>query len=214
DSKRNIGRDADSFQDANEAVRLYRQIQASGEATTAMLQSLATAEAAAGMAESKLGHLQDALGRFREGAELMEKLSAAEPQNASLRRDLMLAYGHIGDVSGNPNLPNLGDRAGALQAYKRAAEVGKQLYQADPANERAAVDYGIALSRMATAWDDKDAKGKAAAHQASLDVLSQVARTSPKDLSIQLYIAYGEQQLGDTLRSARDFTGAARAYGK
>src|SRR5262249_33677176 len=147
---------------ATEALHLYLQIQSSGTATTAMLQSLASAHAAVGMAQSQNGRMQDALQNYRQDAALMERLLTADPQNASLRRELMLAYGHIADVSGNPNLANLGDRAAALEAYRKAAEIGKQLYDADPANERAAVDYGIALSRVATATDDKDWKAKAA----------------------------------------------------
>src|SRR5262249_50812100 len=144
--------------------------------------------------------------------ELMDKLVTSDPQNASLRRELMLAYGHIADVSGNPNLANLGDRAAALEAYRKAAEIGKQLYDADPANERAAVDYGIALSRVATATDDKDWKAKAAAHRESLRVMKNVARLNPNDLQVQIYLAYGNQQLADTLRAASDFAGAESAY--
>jgi hypothetical protein len=40
-------------------------------------------------------------------------------------------------------------------------------------NERAGVDYGIVLSRIATATDDHDLKAKAAAHKASFDVLKK-----------------------------------------
>jgi eukaryotic-like serine/threonine-protein kinase len=212
DAKRNMGDNQGSLQDASEALRLYREIEASGTATPAMLQSLATADAAVGMAESKLGRLQDALGHYREGTEQMEKLAASEPHNASLRRDLMLAYGHVADVSGNPNLENLGDQAGALQAYRRAAEIGKALYEADPANEQAGADYGIVLSRVATTMDNSDLKAKAAAHRESLQVLNNVARISPSNLSLQLYLAYGNQQLGDTLKMNRDFAAAEKAY--
>ena len=164
------------------------------------------------MAEGKRGRLQEALKNYQQGAEVMEKLVVSEPQNASLRRDLMLAYGHIADISGNPNLENLGDRAAAVQAYRRAAEIGKALYEADPANERAGVDYGIVLSRVATTMDDSDPKAKAAAHRESLQVLQRVARTSPNDLSIQLYLAYGNQQLGDTLKISGDLAAAEKAY--
>jgi eukaryotic-like serine/threonine-protein kinase len=212
DAKRNMGDNQGSFQEASEALRLYHQVEASGAATPAMRQSLATADAAVGMAESQLGRLQDALRDYREGTEQMEKLSASEPQNASLRRDLMLAYGHIADVSGNPNLQNLGDRAGALQAYRRAAEIAKDLYNADPANTQAGVDYGIVLSRIATAMDNVDLKAKVAAHKDSLQVLSNVARISPSNLSIQLYLAYGNQQLGDTLKMSGDLAAAEKAY--
>jgi tetratricopeptide (TPR) repeat protein len=142
----------------------------------------------------------------------MEKLAASEPHNATLRRDLMLAYGHVADVSGNPNLENLGDQSGALEAYRRAAEIGKELYEADPTNEQAGADYGIVLSRVATTMDNSDLKAKAAAHRESLQVLNNVARISPSNLSLQLYLAYGNQQLGDTLKMNRDFAAAEKAY--
>jgi tetratricopeptide (TPR) repeat protein len=212
DAKRNMGNFQGSLQDANEALRIYREIESSKTATPAMLQSLATADAAVGMAEGKLGRLQDALSHYREGVAQMEKLAASEPHNASLRRNLMLAYGHVADVSGNPNLENLGDRAGALQAYRRAAEIGKSLYDGDQANEQAGVDYGIVLSRVATAMDDSDLQAKAAAHRESLQVLNKVAHISPSDLSLQMYRAYGNQQLGDTLKMSGDLTGAEKAY--
>jgi tetratricopeptide (TPR) repeat protein len=212
DAKRNMGNDQGSLQDSSEALRIYREVQASGTATPPMLQSLATAYAAVGMAEAKQGQLQEALRNHHNGADLMEKLVASEPHNASLRRDLMLAYGHVGDISGNPNVENLGDRAAALQAYRKATEIGKGLYEADPANERAGVDYGIVLSRVATAMDDSDPKAKADTYEESIRVLKQVARTSPNDLSIPLYLAYGNQQLGDTLKASGDLAGAERAY--
>ena len=212
DTKRNMGDNQGSLVDASEALRLYSEIEASGKATPAMLQSLATAYASVGMAEGKRGRLLEGLKNYQQGAELMEKLVASEPHNASLRRDLMLAYGHIADISGNPNLENLGNRAAALETYRKAAEIGKALYEADLANERAAVDYGIVLSRVATTIDDNDPKAKASAYRESLQVLQQVALTSPNDLSIQLYLAFGNQQLGDTLKMSGDFAGAEKAY--
>jgi tetratricopeptide (TPR) repeat protein len=212
DVKRDSGDYVGSLRDATEALHLYQQIQSSGTASTAMLKSLATAHAALGMAEGQTGRMQDALKDYRDGAELMEKLVTSNPQNAPLRRDLMLAYGHIADISGNPSLPNLGDRAAALQAYRKAAEIGRQLYDADPANQRAGVDYGIVLSRIATVTDDRDWKAKAAAHTESLRVLKDVARHNPNDLQVQIYLAFGNLQLAETLRAGGDLAGAEKAY--
>lgn len=212
DSKRNLGDAQGSYQDASEALRLYREIVASGAATPAMQQSFATAYAAVGMGESKLGRLQEALGHFREGAALMDKLASLDPNNASLRRDLVLAYGHIADVLGNPNLENLGDRDGALQAYRRAAEIAKGLMEVDLANERAAMDYGIALSRVAAVMDDRDLKAKAEVERESLRVVDNLARISPQNVSHQIYRAFVNQQLGDTLTLAGDLRGAEAAY--
>jgi tetratricopeptide (TPR) repeat protein len=212
EAKRNMGDSEGSLGDASEALRLFQQIEGSGRATAAMRQSLATAYAAVGMAEGQLGRRQDALGHFRGGAAQMEKLVASEPHNASFRRDLMLAYGHIGDISGNPNVENLGDRTGALQAYRRAAEIGKALYEADPANQQAGSDYGIVLSRVATLMDDNNLNDKAAAERESLRVLTETARVSPTDLSLQMYRAFGNELLGDTLSLKGDSADSEKAY--
>jgi len=212
DTRRNLGDYPGALDDANQAVLLYRQIQASNAATPAMLQSFAAAEAAIGMAEGRMGQQQEELRDYREGAAIMEQLVASDPQNASLQRDLMLAYGHVADVLCHPNLTNMGERATATEEYRKAAEIGKQLYDADPSNQRAAVDYGIVLSRLASVMDDDDFRAKAAAHRASLEVLKKIAKTSPDDWQIKSYIVYGNLKLGDTLNSGGDFQGAEKTY--
>ena len=212
DARRNVGDMQGSLADATEALRLYREIEASGRATPAMLHSFATAYASMGMAEGKRGRLQEALKNYEQGVQLMEKLVASEPYKASLRRDLMVDYGHVADVSGNPNVENLGDRPKALDAYRRAARIGKEIYDADPANEQAGIDYAIVLSRIATAMDDSDLKGKTNAFRESLQVLDKFAHNSPSNLSVQVYLAYGNQQLGDALKMSGDLAGAEKVY--
>src|SRR5215208_7077338 len=101
----------------------------------------------------------------------------------------MLAYGHVADVLGNPGLQNLGDRAGALQAYRKAAEIGKRLYEADRADQRAAADYGIVLSRVETMMDNRDPGARIAVQQESIRVLEDAANISPGNMSLKIYLA-------------------------
>ena len=114
EARRNMNDFTEAFRDATESLRLYEQAASVRQSDPAVRHSLATAYAAAGAAESGLNRLQEALVHFRQGVAEMEKLVALEPRNVSWNRDLMLAYGHIADVLGNPGLQNLGDRAGAL----------------------------------------------------------------------------------------------------
>src|SRR5262249_50265842 len=149
--------------------------------------SLATAYASLGMAESQLNMLPDALTHFRLGAGEMEALVASNPRNAAWNRDLMMAYGHVADALGNPGLQNLGDRAGALDAYRKAAAIAKSLLDADHADQRAATDYGIVLSRVETAMDDRDARAKIPVQEESLHVLEQAARVTPDNTALKIY---------------------------
>src|SRR5262249_33067086 len=127
-------------------------------------------------------------------------------------RELMLAYGHIADALGNPNLPNLGDRSGALDAYRRAAAIGKRLYDEDRADQRAATDYGIVLSRVETTMDDGDASAKIPVQQESLRMLEEAAGRAPENTALKIYLSLVNQHLGDSSQAAADLEGAQRAY--
>ena len=196
--------------DAVESLRLYGEVVAERPADPSLLHSLASAYAAVGMCETSLGKLQDGLAHFRQGTAEMEKLVASDPHNVAWSRDMMLAYGHIGDVLGYPDLQNLGDRAGALQAYRRAAEIGRTLYEVDRADQRAASDYGIVLSRLENTMEEPSLK--LAAERESLRVLNEAARISPANGALKVYQAVVNQHLGDSLTARNDVAGARDAY--
>jgi tetratricopeptide (TPR) repeat protein len=193
-------------------VRLYREAADAARPNPSMMRGLAGAHAAVGMSEMRLGQLERALGSFREGAATLEMAAAAEPRDASLRRALMLAYGHVGDVLGNPDMRNLGDRGGALEAYRRAAEIGRRLYESDRSDQRTAAGYGIVLSQMEAAMDDKDSLQKLGVQRESLRVLDEAARNSPEDVTLQLHRALVALHLGDTLSAAGSIEDARLAY--
>jgi tetratricopeptide (TPR) repeat protein len=214
EAKRNMNNYSEAYPDAAESLRLYQAAVAVRPSDPAARHALANAYASAGAAEVGLNRLQDALAHFRQGTAEMEKLVASDPRNVSWNRDLMLAYGHIADVLGNPGLQNLGDRAGALVAYRRAAEIGKQLREADRADQRAAIDYGIVLSRVETVIDDRDLPAKRAIQQESVQVLEEAAKISPDNVAVKIYLTLVNQHLGDTFTAAADLDAAREVYQK
>jgi tetratricopeptide (TPR) repeat protein len=211
-AKRNLGDDRGALEAANESLRLYREVADVSSSNPLRLRALASAQAAVGMAETRLGHLERALASFRSGTATLEALVATDPRNIDSSRALMLAYGHIADVLGNPDLHNLGDRTGALRAYQQAAAIGKRLYEADRSDQRAASDYGIVLSRVETAMDDSDFAGKLAVQEESLQVLEEAARVSPGNVSLQIYRTVVQQHIGDSFDAAGNLDGARRRY--
>ena len=210
-ASRNLGDDRAAVDAATEGVRLYRDAAAASGSNPVVMRELAAAQAELGMGETLRGQLDRALDNFREGAATLEKLVSADPRNINLNRALMLAYGHVADVLGNPDLPNLGDRAGAVAAYRQAADVGKRLYDADRSDQRAASDYGIVLSRVETVMDDTDPQ-KVIVQRESLRVLDEAAKISPKNLTLQIYRALIHLHLGDSLTAARQVDDARVAY--
>jgi eukaryotic-like serine/threonine-protein kinase len=210
-AQRSLGDDRGAVKAATEGLRLYREAAAASGSSPAVMRELAAAQAELGMGQMRLGQLALALDRFREGTATLETLVASDPRNVNLNRALMLAYGHIADVLGNPDMNSLGDREGALRAYRQAADVGKRLYEADRSDQRAASDYGIVLSRVETAMDDHDPE-KLSVQRESLRVLDEAARISPKNLTLQIYRALVHLHLGETLSANRQLDEARLAY--
>jgi tetratricopeptide (TPR) repeat protein/tRNA A-37 threonylcarbamoyl transferase component Bud32 len=211
-AKRNAGDLAGALAAASESLRLYTEAAAQRPNDPALRHLLSNAYAAVGMSESSLGQLQEGLAHFRSSVGEMQKLTSADPQNVEWRRDLMLAYGHVADVLGNPDLQNLGDRAGAVDAYRQAAEIGRQLYEADRADQRATIDYGIVLSRVETMMDARDPAARLAVQQESMRVLNEAAKVSPSNVQLKLYVGTVQDHMGDSYTAARNLDAARQAY--
>ena len=101
---------------------------------------------------------------------------------------------------------------GRAQAYRKAAEIGKTLYEADRADQRAAADYGIVLSRVETMMDDRDPGSKLAVQQESIRVLEDAAKINPGNVALKIYLALVNQHLGDSYTAAADIGAAHQAY--
>ncbi len=65
----------------------------------------------------------------------LDSLSHEASGDTSLQRELAAAYQKVGDVQGNPYNANLGDSAGALASYRKAAAIRESLSQHDPTND-------------------------------------------------------------------------------
>jgi eukaryotic-like serine/threonine-protein kinase len=72
--------------------------------------------------------------------EYLNKLAQQARGDPGLQRDLAEAYLKVGDVQGNPYIPNLGDSRGAEQSYNQALQISQTLTQAD-AQDWAAREY-------------------------------------------------------------------------
>ena len=163
------------------------------------------------MDEARLGRLQDGLEHYRRALPLLDALARGDPANASYQRALVSTYSHLGDVLGNPKWRSLGDAPGALQAYGQMLDVARRLHETDPANQQAASDYAIALTRVAAVTPDKESVQRLAMLRESLDVLLQIERVNPQNGMNRWDLAHGYWLLGDALLPS-DRPGGIRAF--
>ncbi|MEO8028148.1 MAG: serine/threonine-protein kinase, partial [Bryobacteraceae bacterium] len=209
---RNFGRAEKARDHAKAALALSKEAIALQPGDLTMQQSISSAHSALGMAEATLNRLPEALAEYRLSVAKIEELLAGRPNDTSLQRGLMLAYGHVGDVLGYPPLQNLGDTEGAIAAYEKVAGLARTIYERDLADLRATTDYGIALSRLAAVIPRSEAKRKLEVQRRSIKILSDGAKVDPANTVFGMYLGVMYEEEGDSLESEGDLAGAMRAW--
>lgn len=176
----------------------------------------ATSKAALGVAYSQAGkvaasaeHLDEARAYYRRNAELQGEIVAADPYNATARRNLMLAWGTLTDLAlgplGQTSYTGAGgpavaidarQREDALDAATRTIEQAERLRDQDPQNATATFDYAIALGRSAPAFPPGDERAIAALEQslALLRTLEATNATRTRPFLIELGGSLAERQ--------------------
>jgi len=78
-----------------------------------------------------IGNINDAIEAVLESQEIIASLAQEEPDNPELQRDHAISYIKLGDYSGNPHFPNLGNTGTALQYYLQARNILNRVYNID-----------------------------------------------------------------------------------
>ena len=189
-----------SLTTGREALALAEELNRDFPRDFEILSSVSSGEAAVGMTLARLGNLGEAMPLYRRAVARNEELLAAQPTSVAARRTLMISYSHLGDTLGHPELPNLGDPAGAEAVYAKMAGIGRGLYENDAKDARAASDYAIALMRWAAVTPAPALREERL--QRSLGLIRGLLAAKPDNQTLIMYEAMVEQQLGNLRESA------------
>src|SRR4029077_1628513 len=102
----------------------------------------------------------EAVADVRKAAEIFATLVRSTPRDRDLRVQLADCYQSLGDLQGHSGLQNLGDRAGALDSYRKAVAVFDAMAAENPAEQKArggAAVMRIRIGDMQQAQGDFDA---------------------------------------------------------
>ena len=124
-----------------------------------------------------------------EALTYLERLSGDPSADAALRIELAKAYHRVGEVQGNPNTPNLGDRNGALTSVRRAIALLAPLASGDTFLPEAALELGraqITRSRLEGAAGAADEQLEAA--QGAIAIGEALVNRSPRDAGARRFL--------------------------
>ncbi len=184
------------------ALALLKPLFAATPEDPELLAVMASAHSGMALSERQLGHLAEAKAENAAAVAIMKRLAESDPSNMTRQRELMIGYSNMGDVLGNPNLRNLGDRAGAAEAYGRMRDLALRIFQADPADQRAKSDYAIALVRLATVTPDADVGRRTELLQRAAGLQEELAQASPNNRANRAELLFTYNFLGDAYATA------------
>jgi tetratricopeptide (TPR) repeat protein/tRNA A-37 threonylcarbamoyl transferase component Bud32 len=202
--------------DTQGAAESYRQALGISAALTAAdggdaqaQQYLARSHQSLGEVLPLLGSGADGAAELRKAAELFEQLLSRTPRDRGLRQLLADCYQSLGDLLGHGGLQNLGDRAGALQSYRKALAVFDAIAAEDPADQKARAGAAIMRIRIG---DMQQAQGDLGAalenYRGALERAQSLAALDPRNDRFQRILALSYRKLAD-LDSQRGELGQA-----
>lgn len=112
----------------------------------------------------------------------LDSLARNASGDETLQRELALAYLRIGDVSGHPSQPNLGDSAEALRSYQKAASLLDPLFREHPRALDLGRNLALVYERMEAVHQhlrETDEALKAA--EMALALNERIFRAAPND---------------------------------
>ena len=95
-----------------------------------------------------LGKPAEGAAELRAAAKLFEQLLSRTPRDRDLRVLLADCYQSLGDLLGHGELQNLGDRAGALDSYRKAVAVFDAMAVENPADQKARGGAAVMRTRI------------------------------------------------------------------
>ncbi len=144
----------------------------------------------------------------------LDALSSDPSADQTLRLELASGYQRLGDVLGNPNRANLGERKKAIETYDKALSILSPVLNADPSNLDARwLSAQIRIQQSGTRdFGDKAQEGLQLLSKAVEDLRWLLAQ-EPNDLKTRMALAAGLQLLAKRTSAGggvTETTGAAQ----
>ena len=150
-----------------------------------------------------------------EALTYLERLSDDPSADAALRLELAKAYRRVGELQGNPNTPNLGDRQGALTSVRKAVALLRPFVSTASFDPQAAIELGraqITLSRLADVAGTSEEALEAAL--GAIAVGEALVNRSPRDSDARRFLgsAYFNMAFSDPQSSVRHWQRAGEVF--
>jgi tetratricopeptide (TPR) repeat protein/tRNA A-37 threonylcarbamoyl transferase component Bud32 len=135
----------------------------------------------------------------RRALEYLNRLASEASDDASLQREVAVAYLKIGDIQGKPYSPNLGDTEGAFESYDKARTILEMLHRADQTNRAIQLSLSTAYVAIGSIQTLRRAIGNEAAEslQKARQLGEELVAADPTNEEYRRMLADTYKSVGD-----------------
>jgi eukaryotic-like serine/threonine-protein kinase len=174
------------------------------------------------MAHSMIFELNDAIMRgptkarqllVTSALEYLDSLAREARSDASLQHELADAYMQIGDIQGRAGRPNLGDAAGALTNYQKAAALLESLRAAAPQDRAVQMDLSLAyegIGKLQMRSDDCAAAIET--HRRALALRQALSAAEPANAEYRSLVGASFMRIGDSFETMANHSSDMNDY--
>jgi tetratricopeptide (TPR) repeat protein len=159
------------------------------------------------------GDVAGGLERARTSVERFKEIGATAESGSDDQLQEAIAEIKLGDLLGNENFPNAGQREEAVQAYQASLPILTQMAQIRPADDKVQRYLGIVHERLGQMGESRgDLSGALEEYQASFDIRGSLAAEHRYHTDIQRDFAVAHEKIANVLSARGDIAGALARY--
>jgi non-specific serine/threonine protein kinase/serine/threonine-protein kinase len=156
------------------------------------------------------GDLAAAVANAQRSLAAFAAVATADPTSVAAQQSYAISHFKTGDVLGNPNFPNNGDRAGAQRHYEAALALLKSLPPPTAADDyKTSRLIGLVEERLGTMAELANDIAAAREHySASTDIRLKLAREHPENTDVVRDAAIAHEKMANVQTAAGDLDAA------
>ncbi|HEV2799469.1 MAG TPA: protein kinase [Pyrinomonadaceae bacterium] len=211
----NLGDTAGALESYRKALRIAVRLTAADPADAQTRRFVGVISEKMSDAQSATGDTAGAVESQRRSLSIFKAIADAAPANTEARQSLAISYLKLGDVLGNANFNNYGDRAGAQQSYTAAAEILEALYAADANNPKTRRLLGVIYERLGTMLEaDGKIDEALLTYRKSGSIRERFAADFPTDTDAIRDAAIAHEKIGDVMTTKGELEAALESRRK
>lgn len=203
--------DKEGLGEARLAVSIHEKLAARYPAKEEYAQALSADYGNLSLLLMTAGRREDARLVALKTISARELNSSRHPDDVLLKRDLLMGYGRMGDLTGGPFFGRTGgnDKA-ALEYYLKAVEVAAWLAKADTSNQLAGADHAVALMRAGSVLPGPEAIPQSIEYLRQAEtILGETLRRNPRVRFVRANLGLSSEYLARRYDALGNFNTAA-----